>query len=353
MAGAAVLPRPAISPYPLASEPEGLSCRITESGSDNQEFPALSGTGIRRFHAENRGERFRYWASLLKNSSVAPSGAYRGMDSVFDGKSWSILCIESGIGPCTGLQLAFSTRWGVTGTRGPAGWRRSVSLNPSADPPMETMIVGRVLELGTVLRQARVGAAVGHPEYDRFWDKGCPSTLLSDRRLSDADRKAVANHKGREPHADAGRGGCADPPERVTREQRRCRARLGRRVAHRRRDNGLRNDLPRERPSWSWANPLWQASRRILIGITCSGTPSSATRPVTVQPTVQLRCEICYRTRTGRPASPRGYHRKSPRRYRWTCSASLPVCLPKCADSERLKSGLSSIKRTLRAMRHC
>ena len=98
--------------------------------------------------------------------------------------------------------------------------------------------------------------------------------------------------------ADAGRGGCADPPERVTREQRRCRARLGRRVAHRRRDNGLRNDLLAN-DLVSWANPLWQASRRILIGITCSGTPSSATRPVTVQPTVQLRCEICYRTRTG------------------------------------------------------
>ena len=130
MAGAAVLPRPAISPYPLASEPEGLSCRITESGSDNQEFPALSGTGIRRFPAENRGERFRYWASLLKNSSVAPSGAYRGMDrSVFDGKSWSILCIESGIGPCTGLQLAFFNTLGRYRNQrpDPAGWRRSVS----------------------------------------------------------------------------------------------------------------------------------------------------------------------------------------------------------------------------------
>ena len=34
----------------------------------------------------------------------------------------------------------------------------------------------------------------------------------------------------------------------------------------------------------SWASPLWQASRRILIGITCSGTPSSAKRPVTAQP---------------------------------------------------------------------
>ena len=39
-------------------------------------------------------------------------------------------------------------------------------------------------------------------------------------------------------------------------------------------------------------------------------------------------CVICCRTRTGRPASPRCCRRKSPRRYRWTCSASLPVCLP-------------------------
>ena len=34
----------------------------------------------------------------------------------------------------------------------------------------------------------------------------------------------------------------------------------------------------------SWASPLWQASRRIRIGITCSGTPSSAKRPVTAPP---------------------------------------------------------------------
>ena len=29
----------------------------------------------------------------------------------------------------------------------------------------------------------------------------------------------------------------------------------------------------------------------------------------------------CGRTRTGRPASPRGCRRRSPRTYRWTCSA--------------------------------
>ena len=33
-------------------------------------------------------------------------------------------------------------------------------------------------------------------------------------------------------------------------------------------------------------------------------------------------------TRTGRPAPPRGCRRRSPTRYRWTCSASSPVCPP-------------------------
>ena len=102
----------------------------------------------------------------------------------------------------------------------------------------------------------------------------------------------------------------------------------------------LANDLP------SWASPLWQASRRILIGITCSGTPSSAKRPVTAQPAARLSCEICCRTRAGRPASPRGYRRKSPRRYRWTCSASSPVCPPKLRRFRgmALQSGSSSIQ---------
>ena len=66
-------------------------------------------------------------------------------------------------------------------------------------------------------------------------------------------------------------------------------------------------------------------------------------------------CEICCRTRTGRPASPRGCRRKSPRRYRWTCSASSPVCLPKLRRSlgMALRSGSSSIRRMPRAMRRC
>ncbi len=40
---------------------------------------------------------------------------------------------------------------------------------------------------------------------------------------------------------------------------------------------------------------MWQASRRIQIGTTCSGTPSSAKRPVTAQPAAQRSCEICCR----------------------------------------------------------
>ena len=59
--------------------------------------------------------------------------------------------------------------------------------------------------------------------------------------------------------------------------------------------------------------------------------------------------------RIGRPKWPRDYRRKSPMMYRWTCSASLLVCLPKLRRflGMALTSGLSSIKRMLRAMRHC
>ena len=40
---------------------------------------------------------------------------------------------------------------------------------------------------------------------------------------------------------------------------------------------------------------MWQGSLRIHIGITCSGTPSSAKRPVTVQPAARLISELFYR----------------------------------------------------------
>ena len=62
--------------------------------------------------------------------------------------------------------------------------------------------------------------------------------------------------------------------------------------------------------------PVGQASRHILIGITCSGTLSSAKRPGTPRPAVRLPCEICYRTLIGRPASPRRYRPRWPRRSR-------------------------------------
>ena len=98
MAGAAVLPRPAISPYPLASEPEGLSCRITESGSDNQEFPALSGTGIRRFHAENRGERSGIGPASLKTPRLLlpePIEAWIGVFSMGNLGQFSVSSLGS------------------------------------------------------------------------------------------------------------------------------------------------------------------------------------------------------------------------------------------------------------------
>jgi len=55
--------------------------------------------------------------------------------------------------------------------------------------------------------------------------------------------------------AEAGRGGCTDPPERVLPEQRRCRARPGWRVARRRRDIRLRNGLPAETAQIPWDGP--------------------------------------------------------------------------------------------------
>ena len=86
-------------------------------------------------------------------------------------------------------------------------------------------------------------------------------------------------------------------------------------------------------PAWrttfaSWASPWWRGSRRILTGITCSGTTTSATCPVTAQPAARTTCGICGRTQTGRPRSPRGCRKRSPGRYRWTRSASSPVCPP-------------------------
>src|ERR1700722_2752249 len=60
--------------------------------------------------------------------------------------------------------------------------------------------------------------------------------------------KRLQTTSGRRRHAEAGRGGRADPPERVLPEQRRGRARPGWRAAHRPRGARRRNGLPRERP---------------------------------------------------------------------------------------------------------
>ena len=54
-------------------------------------------------------------------------------------------------------------------------------------------------------------------------------------------------------------------------------------------------------------------------------------------------------------ASLRRYLRRSPRRYRWTCSASSSGCLRGRSrfPGMALESGSSSIRRTPRAMRRC
>ena len=112
--------------------------------------------------------------------------------------------------------------------------------------------------------------------------------------------------------AEAGRGWCADPPERVLAEQRRC---LEGRA-------GVSGSSTPEYRATSWpasrrtcpirVRPLWQASRRILIGITCSGTRGSARRLVTARHAARLRSGICCRTRAGRPTWPRHCRRRSP-----------------------------------------
>ena len=92
----------------------------------------------------------------------------------------------------------------------------------------------------------------------------------------------------------------------------------------------------------------------ILIGITCSGTKARRGTPSTA-PRCAATVRVGCRTRVGRPASPSWYRRTSPSRYRWICSASLPVCPPRRRGFRgmALKSGLSSIKRMCRAMWPC
>ncbi len=97
------------------------------------------------------------------------------------------------------------------------------------------------------------------------------------------------------------------------------------------------------------ADPVERAA--VHSGITCSGTPGSALRPVTAPRAARLLPGISCRAgwmRSHRPPA-------SPSRYRWTCSASLPACPPRRRRflGMALKSGLSSIKHMPRAMRRC
>ena len=110
------------------------------------------------------------------------------------------------------------------------------------------------------------------------------------------------------------------------------------------------------------ANDLREVGQRVVAGFSTHPDwdhvlwhAELGERPVTGQPAARLPCEICCRMRAGRLASSRGYRQKSPRTYRWTCSASSPVCPPELRGflGMVLKSGLSSIRRMPRAMRHC
>ena len=155
--------------------------------------------------------------------------------------------------------------------------------------------------------------------------------------------------------AEAGRGGCADPPERVLPEQRRCRARPGWRVAHRPRGARLRNGRPRERPSRVGPDRCGRLLDASSLGSPALARPARRGAPLRHGPLRGHCPRSSCRTRVGRPASPSGYRRTSPGRYRWTCSASSPACPPKLRGfpGMALKSGSSSIKRMPRAMRRC
>ena len=100
------------------------------------------------------------------------------------------------------------------------------------------------------------------------------------------------------------------------------------------------------------ARPSWQASRRILIGIICSGTPASARRPVTARHAAQPPSESGCRMRARRPR-----RRDDPAGHRRAGTAGLLgliTGLP--ADTHgypgmALRSASSSSKRMPRAMR--
>ena len=104
----------------------------------------------------------------------------------------------------------------------------------------------------------------------------------------------------------------------------------------------------------TWANPLWQAFPRIRIGITCSGTPDSARRLVSVRPAA--------RSLSARAVGP-GFQDRVADLMPPDIADHVPLDLlghitglP--AESHRfpgtaLRSGSSSIRRMPRGMRRC
>src|SRR5215203_3021692 len=107
----------------------GRHCRVHgKTGSDNQGFLALSGTGFSRSQAENQRSGFRVWASLLKNSPVESSETHWDLDTGhFTAKSWSYLGTKTATRACPGPPPALFNRLGRYGNReatwyGGPGW---------------------------------------------------------------------------------------------------------------------------------------------------------------------------------------------------------------------------------------
>ncbi len=162
--------------------------------------------------------------------------------------------------------------------------------------------------------------------------------------------------KGGELDAEAGRGGCAGPRERVHARATpsSCRAR----PACCSSTPGCTGD-----EMACLANDLRESGQPVVAGF--STHPhwdhllwhpelGDAPRYGTARCAASIR-ELGCRTRTGRPTSPRSCRRRSPTTYRWTCSASSPACPPRRRRFRGTapRSGSSSIKRTPRAMRRC
>ena len=185
-----------------------------------------------------------------------------------------------------------------------------VSASPSQEryPHLDLQQTGRGVQSPSALafqRRCGQGAAVacnGRPAHSAArQDRVAGTTVPTSGCKSQAEGVT---------RAETGRGGCWSTRA-TTPEQRRWRDKA--------RPACCSSTPGYAAPKWfalrttfaSWASPLWQASRRILVGITCSGAPNLTGAPL--QGTARGACclyEICCRTRTGRPASPRVYRRK-------------------------------------------